>query len=91
MHKPRVAQTEVMNMLAGIGVTTPRDSAVHAILDTGHLSDANLSPRAEDSEAYKASSGPGSKHSSFSSHEASLAHQSLGSNANKTVRLMLHP
>ena len=62
-------------------MSTPRASAPVAGLENGHLSDANLTPREEDSEAYKASSGPGSKHSSLSSHDTALVQQSLRGDA----------
>lgn len=69
-----------------VGANTTAFSTQNPILDTGPLSDANTTPRGGDeSEAWKAISGPGSKHSSLSSHETSLVQQSLGSSFNKTV------
>ena len=68
-------------------MSTPRISAQHGGADPGHLSDITVTPREEDSEAWKAGSGPGSKHSSLSSHDTSLVQQSLRSDNQQQASL----
>ena len=70
------------------GVNTPRVSVPGTGPDRAMSSDAHVSPRTLEADSWKAGSGPGSKHSSLSSHEASTAQNSLRNENTAQVGLL---